>query len=216
MATDTTLQPTLNESSQKLRLPATSPDSSPRQQLIAAYSNLALALNQSLSAERLVLLAEDLSDLPLEQCLTAIGRWRKGTLKSRLSADKTRFLPTAHEIRAEIEFATGADYESMLQDGFDFILWYIPRHGFNGHGFGEKRDPQTDKIIDPGEPAPPVPPIIALTLENLGNGDIKYGFRAMAEHHRVPKPPGYQGDQADPEKLEKRWRKAFDRAWKAT
>ena len=69
---------------------------------LVELGKLAMSRQLSLTAESLLLMAQDLSDLPWQQLETAITGWRKGTLRMGRPEQMDRF-PTVRQLRVQTE-----------------------------------------------------------------------------------------------------------------
>jgi hypothetical protein len=69
---------------------------------LVEIGKLAISRQLSLTAECLLMMAQDLADVPWRSLETAITGWRKGTLKMGKPEQMDRF-PTARQLRAQAE-----------------------------------------------------------------------------------------------------------------
>jgi hypothetical protein len=70
--------------------------------MLMALGALALSRQVSLSTEGLLLMAQDLQDVPWEWLAAAIHGWRRGTLRMGRPAEMDRF-PTVRQLRLQAE-----------------------------------------------------------------------------------------------------------------
>ncbi len=70
--------------------------------MLMALGTLALSRQVSLSTESLLLMAQDLQDVPWEWLAAAIQGWRQGTLRMGRPAEMDRF-PTVRQLRLQAE-----------------------------------------------------------------------------------------------------------------
>ncbi len=69
---------------------------------LVELGKLAISRQLSLTAECLLMMAQDLADVPSRSLETAITGWRKGTLKMGKPEQMDRF-PTVRQLRAQAE-----------------------------------------------------------------------------------------------------------------
>ena len=82
---------------------STSPIANGRlEQMLMELGKLAMSRQLSLTAECLLLMAQDLADLPWPALEKAITGWRKGTLRMGRPEQMDRF-PTARQLRTQAE-----------------------------------------------------------------------------------------------------------------
>lgn len=176
-----------SEISKVLSEPSNSQASTPNQ-LMEAYSMLAVLLGLSLSPQRLLLTVNLLLDCPIELALQAIREWSRGERK-HFPGERMEFLPTAAQLLDRVKVLQGRDFQSQLDENRDWILTYLRRHGTTKKKWGERyeeyRTPEGRldmRRISEAIPTPELSPLLERTMTHMGGGEFKHGLMLMSRH----------------------------------